>query len=72
MRDFVPSFWRDDRGAEEQISKLLVFAFIAIPLIALIIIYKDKIIGWANQIWQDTFSSPPAKPNGPGGTGVTR
>lgn len=67
MRTTLRTFWTDTRGAEEQISKLLVFAFIAIPLIALIIIYKDRIISWVNDIWQKTFASGPSAPTGPGG-----
>lgn len=61
MKQLVVRFLRDERG-DEGVNKLLILAFIAIPLIALLIIFKDEIIGWAQDIWNEVFGSGPTKP----------
>ncbi len=64
MRDILKRFWKDDRGAEEEMNKLLILAFIALPLLALLIIFKDEIIGFVKDAWNDVVGSGPEIPSG--------
>lgn len=39
-------FLADERGSEEEVSRWLVFAFIAVPVIILVIVFKDELMRW--------------------------
>ncbi len=41
---------RDERGAE-GLEKLLIVAVIVLPLLGLLIVFRDRISGWAKGEW---------------------
>jgi Flp pilus assembly pilin Flp len=43
---------RDERGAE-GLEKLLIVAAIVLPLLGLLIIFRNEIKDWVTQIWKD-------------------
>jgi len=42
---------RDDRGAE-GLEKLLIIAAIVLPLLGLLIVFRQRIGQWATDMWQ--------------------
>jgi hypothetical protein len=46
---------RDDVGAEEGMNKLLIFAMVALPLLALLIFFGNKIVAFAQEQWETVF-----------------
>lgn len=46
----IKQFWSDDRGAE-GIEKLLLLGLLIIPLVAILIWFKDDITEWVQGIW---------------------
>lgn len=47
-------FHEDEVGAPE-LSTILLIAFIVIPLVALLIIFSDKIAEKSTELWEDLF-----------------
>jgi len=43
---------RDERGAE-GLEKLLIIAAIVLPLLGLLIVFRNEIKDWVGKIWQD-------------------
>ncbi len=43
---------RDERGAE-GLEKLLIIGAIVIPLLGLLIVFRDKITDWTQSFWSD-------------------
>ena len=43
---------RDEHGAE-GIEKLLILAAIALPLLGLLLFFRNELWGWVEGIWQD-------------------
>ena len=43
---------RDERGAE-GLEKLLIIGAIVIPLLGLLIVFRDKITEWTQGFWSD-------------------
>jgi Flp pilus assembly pilin Flp len=43
---------RDERGAE-GLEKLLIIAAVVLPLLGLLIIFRNEIREWVTQIWRD-------------------
>ncbi|MFW5682524.1 MAG: TadE/TadG family type IV pilus assembly protein [Phycisphaeraceae bacterium] len=55
MRSLVQSlvrFHRDDRGAE-GLEKLLIIAAIVLPLLGVLIFFRDEIGDWIDGLWSD-------------------
>jgi hypothetical protein len=52
----------DERGGEEQASKMLTFALIALPLLALLIVFKDKVIEFFKDIYNRVVRDPDTDP----------
>jgi len=48
----MQKLYRCERGAE-GIEKLLIIGAIVIPLLALLIIFRDKITGWTQGMWDE-------------------
>jgi hypothetical protein len=56
---------RDERGAgESALEKILLLAFIALPLLSLMMFYKDKVGEFIKKIWTDVTGSGPSKMTG--------
>jgi hypothetical protein len=49
----VATFRRDETGAEEGMNKLLIFALVALPLLALLIFFGGEIIDLAQEKWNE-------------------
>lgn len=43
---------RDEQGAE-GIEKLLILAAIALPLLGLLLFFRNELWGWVEDIWDD-------------------
>ncbi len=54
MRHRLARLHEDETGAEEGMNKLLIFALIALPLLALLLFFGDKIVEFASGAWDDT------------------
>ncbi|KPJ75662.1 MAG: hypothetical protein AMK72_11945 [Planctomycetes bacterium SM23_25] len=50
--DSLKRLHRDERGAE-GLEKLLIIAAIVLPLLGLLIIFRDKIKDWVVAIWEE-------------------
>jgi Flp pilus assembly pilin Flp len=42
---------RDERGAD-TVEYILLIAIIALPLLGLILVFKEKIYAWVNDLWE--------------------
>ena len=45
-------FWHDERGAE-GLEKLLIVAAIVLPLLGLLIFFRNEIGEWVTDMWGD-------------------
>ncbi len=50
--DAAARLLRDDRGAE-GLEKLLIIAFIVLPLLALLIFFRNDIREWLQESWNE-------------------
>jgi len=53
----LSAFHQDERGADEGINKLMIFALIALPLIAIIAGFGKQIVSYAKTQWSTTMGS---------------
>lgn len=51
------SFNRDERGAD-MVEYILVLAAIALPLVGLMILYRNEISVWVKELWEGVRSAP--------------
>jgi|KBSSwiStaDraftv2_1062776.scaffolds.fasta_scaffold25779_6 hypothetical protein len=51
----IREFHRNEVGAEEGMNKLLIFAIVALPLLALLIFFGKNIADFANTQWTTVF-----------------
>jgi len=47
----------NETGAEEGMNKLLIFAMVALPLLALLIFFGGQIKDFATQQWENVFGT---------------
>ena len=61
VRQFAARLYRDERGAE-GFEKLLIIAAVVLPLLGILIFFRDDILTWITGVWQDTTgrSGPPS------------
>jgi len=52
LRQHLARLHRDEQGAE-GVEKLLIIAAIVLPLLGVLIIFRDKISEWVNRKWDD-------------------
>jgi len=52
----IRKFLADDRGASDMVATLLKVAFIVVPLAILLILFRDEIKQFAQEIWDDMMS----------------
>ena len=45
----------NETGAEEGMNKLLIFAMVALPLLALLIFFGKEIVTFAQSQWESVF-----------------
>lgn len=57
-------FHEDEVGAPE-LSTILLIAFIVLPLLGLLIMYRDKIATKASELWDQVFGAGSAQLQGP-------
>lgn len=62
MKKALLAFHRDEKGAD-MIEYILIVAAVALPLIAIMIWFKDDISKWAAQKWQEAKSGQSQDPN---------
>jgi Flp pilus assembly pilin Flp len=66
-REAVRSFHRDERGAE-GLEKILILAAVALPLLGLLIYFRDDLKNWLNATWGAEKVRSDTKLYGDGGT----
>jgi len=52
VKNALTRLYRCEKGAE-GIEKLLIIGAVVIPLLALLIIFRDKITDWTQDMWSD-------------------
>ncbi len=52
MKDALVALHRDDRGAE-GLEKLLIIAAVVLPLLGLLIFFRNEIKEWVTGLWED-------------------
>lgn len=55
VRAMLVRLYRDEQGAE-GLEKLLILAAIVLPLLGLLIFFRNEIKDWVKQIWEDQRS----------------
>jgi Flp pilus assembly pilin Flp len=55
---------RNENGAEAGLERILLVAFIALPLLGLLIYYKGKVVTFISGIWTSTTGSGPTDMTG--------
>jgi len=59
MKNFAMRLWRDEEGAE-MIEKILIIAAVALPLLLVLLIFRDriseKLAEWWEPVRDDTFA----------------
>ncbi len=64
MMQFLKQLHRDEQGAE-GLEKLLIIAAVVLPLLGLLIVFRDRIQSWIQDVWGDVaedagdYSPPP-------------
>ena len=53
----LSTFHANDTGADEGMNKLLIFALVALPLLALLIFFGGEIVKFANTQFDTVFGS---------------
>lgn len=63
MKKALLAFHRDENGAD-MIEYILIVAAVALPLVAIMIWFKDDISQWAAEKWQDAKDGQGVDPGG--------
>jgi hypothetical protein len=51
----LTAFHHNEIGADEGMNKLLIFAMVALPLLALLILFGGQVVDFANEQWGKVF-----------------
>lgn len=65
-RDLVSTLHRDERGAE-GLEKLLIIAAIVLPLLGLLIVFRNEMGNWVRGNWEDVKNEADGTIPGTGG-----
>jgi len=57
----LKAFHRDERGME-GLEKLLIVAAITLPLLGLLIIFRNELWNWVQGLWSTTLADGQATP----------
>jgi len=57
FREAVRRLHGNETGAEEGMNKLLIFAMVALPLLALLIFFGNEILTFATDMWDKVFGA---------------
>ena len=68
IRSTVARLHADERGAE-GLEKLLIIAAIVLPLLGLLIVFRNEMGNWVRGTWEDVRNE--AETDVPGGGGTT-
>ena len=61
LRRAIAAFHRNETGAEEGANKLLIFALVALPLLALLIIFGKDILDFAKSMYENVVGKGGSK-----------
>jgi hypothetical protein len=62
MLNHLRALHQDETGAEEGMNKLLIFAMVALPLLALLIFFGKNIVDFAQEQFESIAGSGNAVP----------
>ena len=57
----IRDFHSNENGAEAGLEQILLVAFIALPMLALLIYFKDKIVDNSKKYFEEVFGKGTAK-----------
>jgi len=57
----LKAFHRDERGME-GLEKLLIIAAITLPLLGLLIVFRNELWNWVKGLWETTLADGQAQP----------
>ena len=55
MLHTLKTFHRNENGAEAGLERVLLVAFIALPLLAIFILFRDRIADFVKGYYEDVF-----------------
>ena len=58
LKSLLLRLHRDERGAE-GLEKLLIIAALVLPLLGVLIIFRDRISEWVADVWSGVFEASP-------------
>ncbi|MEM8781724.1 MAG: hypothetical protein AAGE65_02615 [Planctomycetota bacterium] len=61
VREAAVRLHRDDRGAE-ALEKLLIVAVVVLPLLGLLIVFRERINDWVNGNWDNVLQTDENNP----------
>lgn len=64
LKDLALRLHRDERGAE-GLEKLLIIGAIVIPLLAVLLLFREAISSWATEVWENVRSDADTPSTGP-------
>ena len=64
LRPLLVRLHRDERGAE-GVEKLLIIALIVLPLLGVLIFFRDNITEWVENKWSGIVDTPDPNPTAP-------
>ncbi|RPI25348.1 MAG: hypothetical protein EHM61_14635 [Acidobacteria bacterium] len=65
MLSRLKAFHQNENGAEAGLERILLVAFIALPLLAIFIIFRDKIAEWVKGYYDEVFGAGEAGKQSP-------
>lgn len=56
--DFLTALHKDERGDNENLGRMLILALVLIPLVIVITVFGNEIVGKAKTIWAQVIGAP--------------
>lgn len=53
IKNLLTRLYKDERGAE-GLEKVLIIGAIVLPLLGLLIVFRNDLSDWAKSLWSDT------------------
>jgi len=63
LREKLQALHKDEGGAD-MVEYILLVALVGLPLLALIWVFRDKVLAWATQYWDQLVGNVAPPPSG--------